>query len=125
MRGFLFAFRDDVPGNNAFMDLFRVGFVMLKKIKKMQIHKNSLDSISNIIYILRHRRTRRWRKRESLRLFFDRNREGKKTNLKYVSKMNRLGSSTDLKINSGIMDWGRKLREESSAFGPKNKSWRV
>ena len=23
------------------------------------------------------------------------------------------------------MDWGRELCEESSAFGPENKSWRV
>ena len=31
--------------------------------------------------------------------------------------MNRLGSSTDLKINSGIMDWDRKLCENLRPSG--------
>ena len=50
MRGFLFAFKDDVPGNNAFMDLFRVGFVMLKKIKKCKFVKILL-TLFQILYI--------------------------------------------------------------------------
>lgn len=51
MRGFLFAFRDDVPGNNAFMDLFRVGFVMLKKIKKKCKFIKILLTLFQILYI--------------------------------------------------------------------------
>ena len=56
---------------------------------------------------------------------FDRDREGKKDKTLYVSKMNRPSSLADLKINSRLMDWDRKLCDESLAFGLKNRSWRV
>ena len=95
-----------------------------KKPKKTEI---LLDTFPVRVYILSHRR--RWRPQTEACGLFDSFREGKKTNKVDMSAWKKKktggGSSASLKINSWKMDWGRELCEESSAFGPENKSWRV